>query len=319
MYRAVLAALLVVCLQTSARAAGRVFVVSKASRSLQVFDATSGKMEFEIKGTGGPHVVVVSSDGKYAYIGDSEGTKNTISVIDVEKQAVAHTIKLVPYIQPHGLALTHDGTKLYATCAPNRAIVEIDLGAGKVTRAFSFLVDSVENLALTPDEKFIFSTSSFDGTLPVIDLTKGGLERMIVSGSGPEGVAVSPDGKEVWVANRVSQTLSVVDVASRKRVALIQCVGNPMHPYFSNDGTRVYVTLAVGDRLGVFDRAKRTEITRFEVGDFPVCMAFGETDQVGFVANGEGADVSVVDLAGYKVVRRFPCGGQPEGIAYSSR
>lgn len=318
MFRAVFGVLLVVCLTVPAHAGGRVFVVSKARESLQVFNADDGKMLFEIRGTGGPHVVVVSPDGKYAYIGDAVGTKNTISVIDVEKQAVASTIKLPPFIQPHGLALTHDGSKLYATCAPNRAIVEIDPVVGKVTRHFGFMVDSVENLALTPDEKFIFATSSFDGTIPVIDLTKGEMERMIISGNGPEGVAVSPDGKEVWVANRVSQTLSVIDVAARRRVAQIQCVGNPMHVYFTHDGSQVIVTLAVADRLGIFDRAKRAELARFEVGDFPVQMAFGDTDKIAYVTNGEGADVSVVDLVGRKVVRRFPVGAQPEGIAYSN-
>jgi YVTN family beta-propeller protein len=318
MFRAVFGALLVVCVNAPAHAAGRVFVVSKARRALQVYNADRGTIEFEVKGTGDPHVVVVSPDGLHAYIGDAKGSKNTISVIDVDKQAVAQTLSLVPYLQPHGLALTHDGSKLYATCAPNRAVVEIDLATMKVTRAFKFLVDSVENLALTPDDKLIFASSSFDGTLPVLDVAKGEMERMILSGDGPEGLAVTPDGKEVWAVNRVSQTLAVIDVAHRRRVAQIQCIGNPMHVYFTADGSQAIVTLAVADRLAIFDRAKRAEITRFEVGDFPVELAFGDTDKIAYVSDGEGSDVAVVDLAARKVLRRFSVGGDPEGIAYSS-
>jgi len=319
MFRAVFGGLLVLCLSAPAHAAGRVFVVSKAQKALEVYNADDGKLEFAIKGTGDPHVVAVSHDGRHAYIGDVAGTKNTITIVDVEKQAVEHTLKLPPFIQPHGLVLNHDGSKLYATCAPNRAIVEIDLAANKVTRHFDFYVDSVENLAITPDDKLIFATSSFDGTLPVIDVAKGTMERMIMSGNSPEGVSVTPDGKEVWVANRVSQTLAVIDVATRHRVALIQCIGNPMHIYFTNDGSQAIVTLAVGDRLGIFDRAKRAELARFEVGDFPVEMAFGDTDKIAYVANGEGGDVAVVDLTARKVIRRFAVGGEPEGIAYSSQ
>lgn len=319
MFRAVIGALLVVCLNAPAHAAGRVFVVSKTRKSLQAYDADTGKIEFEIKGTGDPHTVVVSPDGRHAYIGDAMGTKNTLTVVDVDKQAIAQTISLAPFIQPHGLVLSHDASKLYATCAPNRAVVEIDLATMKVTRNFKFLVDSVENLALSPDGKYIFASSSFDGTVPVIDVAKGEMERMIISGNSPEGLAVSPDGKEVWVANRVSQTLAVIDIATHKRVAQIPCVGNPMHVYFTADGSQVIVTLAVGDRLGIFDRAKRTEITRFEVGDFPVEMAFGDTDKIAFVANGEGSDVAVVDLVARKVLRRIPVGGEPEGIAYSNQ
>lgn len=318
MFRLVFGALLVLCLNTPARA-GRVFVVSKGKQALEVYNSEDGKLEFSIKGAGGPHVVIVSPDGKYAYIGDTAGTKNTLTVVDVENHAVAHTLSLVPNIQPHGLVLNHDGSKLYATCAPNRQIIEIDLAAMKVTRKFQFFVDNVENLAITPDDKTIFATSGIDGSVPVIDLAKGEMERMVTSGNGPEGITITPDGKEVWVANRVSQTLAVIDVATRHKLSLIQCVGNPMHVYFTNDGSQAIVTLAVADRLAIFDRAKRVELTRFEVGDFPIEMAFGDTDKIAYVSNGEGGDVSVVDIPGHKVIRRFACGAQPEGIAYSNK
>jgi YVTN family beta-propeller protein len=318
MFRAVFGALLVVCLNTPARA-GRVFVVSKAKEALEVYNSEDGKLEFTIKGAGGPHVVALSPDGRHAYIGDTGGTKNTITIIDVEKQAVEHTLPIAPCVQPHGLVLNHDGSKLYATCAPNRAIAEIDLASMKVTRKFQFFVDNVENLAITPDDKFIYATSGIDGSVPVIDLTKGEMARMITSGNGPEGITVTPDGKEVWVANRVSQALAVIDVATHHRVSLVQCVGNPMHIYFTNDGSQAIVTLGVADRLAIFDRAKRVERARFEVGDFPVEMAFGDTDKIAYVANGEGGDIAVVDIPGHKVIRRIACGAQPEGIAYSGK
>jgi YVTN family beta-propeller protein len=319
MFRAVLGALLVVCANVPAHAGGRVLVVSKGLTALQVYDADKGTMEFEVKGAGEPHVVAVSADGKHAYIGDAKGMKNTIQVVDLDQRSVAQTLNLAPYIQPHGLVLSHDGSKLYATCAPNRAVVEIDLASMKMTRAFKFSVDSVENIALTPDEKLIFASSSFDGSLPVIDVTKGEMERMIMSGNNPEGLAVSPDGKELWVANRVSQTIAVIDIPTRKRVAQLPCIGNPMQVYFNDDGSQVFITLAVADRIAVFNRAKRTETTRFEVGDFPVCMAFGDTDKIAYVACGEGASVSVVDLAAHKVLRKFSCGADPEGIAYTNK
>jgi YVTN family beta-propeller protein len=319
MFRAVFGVLLILSISIETQASGRLFVVSKTSRSLQAYDPDTGKMEFEVKGAGDPHEVVVSPDGRRAYVGDAKGSVNTISVIDVDKRAIIQSFSLVPDIQPHGLALTRDGSKLYATCAPNRAIVEIELSPMKVTRTFKFFVDNVENLVLTPDEKLIFASSSFDGNLPVIDLAKGELERCITSGESPEGIGVSPDGKEVWVANRVSQTLAVIDVASRRRVAQVQCVGNPMHVYFNAAGDQVIVTCAVADRLAIFDRAKRAELARFEVGDFPVEMAFAEGDGPAFVTNGEGNDVAVVDIAARKVLRRIPVGGNPEGIAYAKK
>src|SRR5262249_45389323 len=143
--------------------AGKVFVVSKAKKDLEVYNSEDGKQLFTIKGPklGTPHVVAVSPDGRHAYIGDAEGTTNTLTVVDVEKQAIEETMPLVKLMKPHGLVLTHDGSKLFATCAPNRCVIEIDLASMKVTRRFPFMVDSVENLAITPDDKFIIASSGF--------------------------------------------------------------------------------------------------------------------------------------------------------------
>lgn len=319
MFRVLYTACAALFLTTQVQAAGRIFVVSKAKQAVQVFDADTGKLEFEIKGAGDPHQVVVSADGKFAYTGDAKGSKNTITMIDVEKQAIAGALDLKPNLMPHGLGISKDGSKLYATCAPNHTVVELTTSPLAVTRIFKYSADTTENLALTPDEKLLFATSSIDGNFAVIDLVKGEYERSVISGAGSEGLGVSPDGKEVWVANRVDQTIAVVDIASRKRVAQIQCVGNPMHVYFMPAGDQVVVTCAVADRLVLFDRAKRTEIERFEVGDFPVSLAFGEKDGPVFVTNAIGNEVAVVDIPARKVLRRIPTGGDPEGIAYAPK
>jgi YVTN family beta-propeller protein len=318
MLRALLVALLTVCTGAPVRAAGRLFVVSKARQSLQVFDAGTGALEFEIKGAGDPHQVVVSADGRRAYIGDSKGMKNTISVVDVETRTIVEAFNIKPHIMPHGFALSRDGSKLYVTSAPSRSVLELQTSQPmKITHTFRFFSDSVENVALSPDDGLLFATSSFDGNVQVMELTKGEYERSIISGDGSEGLEVTPDGKELWVANRVAQTISVIDVATRKRVHTMPCVGNPMHVYFTPGGDQAVVTCAVGDRLALFDRAKRGEITRFEVGDFPLEMAFGE--QEAFVTCAVGNDVAVVDIPARKVLRRIGCGGDPEGIAYAPK
>jgi YVTN family beta-propeller protein len=317
MFRALFAASLAIIVAVPGHAAGRLFVVSKATKALQVFDADTGTLEFEVKGAGDPHEVVVSADGRFAYIGDHQGVVNTISVVDVEKRAIVDGINIKPHLRPHGLALTQDGKRLYATSAPTRAIVEIETSPLKMGRVFRFFVDSVENVALNPEQTLLFSSSSFDGNIQVFDLVKGEYERSIKTGDGSEGLNVSPDGTELWVSNRVSQTISVIDVKTRKRLQQIQCVGNPMHVYFTPDGSEAIVTCAVADRLAVFDRAKRAEVTRFEVGDFPVEMVFG--DGPAYVTCEVGNDVAVVDIKTRKVLRRIPVGGAPEGIAYSKK
>jgi YVTN family beta-propeller protein len=318
MFRAVFGALLVLCANTSVHAAGRVFVVSKARGSVEAFNAETGKREFEVKGQGEPHTVTLSADGLQAYIGDAGGTKNTIQMIDLATQTIGWTMTTAPYIRPHGLVLSHDGSKLYATCAPNRTVIEVDLATRKLTRHFDFSVENVENLAITPDDKLIFASSTLDGTLVVLDLAKGEIERLIRSGRDPEGLAVSPDGKEVWAANSLQQTIAVIDVATRRRVAELKCLGSPAQVRFTSDSSRAIVVMRDAG-LAIFDRAKRVELKRFEVGNLPVELTLDDTDQIAYVVCTEGASVSVVDLAAHKVLRTFAVGANPEGIAYSSK
>lgn len=318
MVRVLCATLMAICMAAPSHAAGRLFVVSKAKNVLQVFDAGTGELQFDITGTGSPHEVVVSPDGRFAYVGDSDGLKNTVSVVDVEKRARVDDLNIKPHLRPHGLAISKDGSRLYVTSAPTRAVVEIQTSPLKMGTAYRFFADSVENLALTPDQSLLFASSSFDGNVMVMDLKKNEYERSILSGDGSEGLNVTPDGKELWVANRVSQTIAVIDIALRKRVQIIPCVGNPMHVYFTAAGDQAIVTCAVADRLVIIDRAKHAEVTRFVVGDFPVEMAFDENG-TGFVTCAVDNDVAVVDVAARKVVRRIPVAGDPEGIAYSSK
>lgn len=316
MFRALFAAFLAISVAIPAHAAGRLFVVSKAKKTLQVFNPDTGTLEFEVPGPGEPHEVIVSPDGRFAYLGDAQGYKNTLAVVDLDKHAIVDQLDIKPHMRPHGMALTHDGKKLYVTSAPTRAVVEFDVAPLRMGRAFKFFVDAVDNLRLSPDESTLFASSSYDGNIVVIDLKKGEYERAIISGDSPEGLGISPDGTELWVANRVSQTVAVIDVAQRRRTQEIKCVGNPMNVYFTPAGDQVIVTLAVADRLAVFDRARHAEITRFEVGDFPVELAFGEKDGPAFVTCAVANDVAVVDLKAHKVLRRIPVGGNPEGIAY---
>jgi YVTN family beta-propeller protein len=317
MFRLLAAAALAAFISTPA-AAGKVFVVSKEKKALQVFNAETGAPEFEITNLGDPHVVILSADGRLAYTADAKGSKNTISVVDVNKRAVVRSLDLKPYFSAHGLVLNRAGTKMYATSGPARAVLEIQLSPFKVARAYKFFFENVENIAIAPDGKHVFATSTSSGNAIAINPEKPEFEYSVLTGYGAEGLEVTPDGKELWVANKGSQTIAVVDLASQKRVKEIPCNGNPMQVYFPGAGDQAVVTLAGGDRLALIDRATRTEIARFEVGDFPVEAAFSKSGPA-FVRCERANDVAVVDLAARKVLRRIPCGGAPEGIAYSDR
>jgi YVTN family beta-propeller protein len=315
MLRVITTVLVLILAAAPSLAGSRVFVVSKEKRALEVYDAQSGALQFAVVAPGEPHEVVLSHDGRLAYVADFEGRNNTLSVVDVEKRAIVQSIDMTPSYRPHGMALSRDGSKLYVTCEASKAVCEVDLHANQVARTFNVTEHTVHWLALSPDNKTVFASSRLGGNVSVIDLTTGERQRSVLSGKGCEGIAVSPDGSELWAANRRGQSVAVIDVAQFKRVETISCVGNPIRVYFTPDGGAVLATCAVAGRLTVFDRARRVETGRIPVGDSPIGLAFEKSGAHAYVTNALGNEVAVVDMNSRAVVRRFPVGADPEGIA----
>ncbi len=298
----------------SAAASPRILVVSQSDKAMKSYHPATYQLQFSVKLPGDPHEVVASPDGRWAFSSDFEGRDNTLSFIDLEQETRVGR-KLDPYYKPHCLAVTKDGSKVYATCEASRAVVEVDVAAQKVMRVFKLNVESAHMLALSPDEKWLFVTSQWDNNVTIIDVEKGEIKKVIATGKGAEGVTVTPDGKEAWVVNRVWQTLSIIDIATMKKVQSMSCEHNPMRIVGTPDNTMVIVTSALSDELALVDRAKREVVGRIKTGDFPVGMAMTKDGSRIYVTNLNGGDVAVVDLPNRKVIHRFPVGGQPEGIA----
>src|SRR5688572_15963958 len=57
----------------------------------------------------GPHEVVVTPDGKKAFVSNYEGPGDTISVVDVPARKELLRIPLGEHRAPHGLAVSRDG------------------------------------------------------------------------------------------------------------------------------------------------------------------------------------------------------------------
>lgn len=315
MFRLIVAALALLLAAAPSLASGRLFVVSKQNRTLEVYDAATGKRLLEVPVEGEPHEVAVSPDGNFAYVADFEGIKNTLSVVDVAAGTVAAKVNMAPSYKPHGMDLTADGSRLYVTCEASRVVVEFDTAARKVLRRFPINEHATHILALSPDEKTVYAASSDAGNVALIDVAQGEVMRSVLSGKGCEGIAVAPDGREMWTSNRVSQTLAVIDLEARKRVQTLPCVGNPLRIQMTPDGATVVATCAVAGQLAVFDRAKRAETGRIDVGDFPIMVVFDRAGKTGYVTNARANDVAIVDMESRKVVRRIAVGPDPEGIA----
>ncbi len=229
-------------------------------------------------GTGPPHSVAVSPDGKSAYVSTSElyGTP------EIEAKVLEYSIgagglltlrssaPLPPNADPGALAVSPDGLSLYALDpAGNGAVIQYSVGTGgALTLKSPPTVPAADpaRLAVSPDGRSVYVTNESgersvfqysvraDGTLvPKSPATVPTAACPgVFLGCAPIGVAVSPNSRSVYVVNDpslagasgvISQYTAGTDgTLSPKSPPTVPTGVNPFEVTVTLDGPSVYVT-----------------------------------------------------------------------------
>jgi YVTN family beta-propeller protein len=142
------------------------------------------------------------------------------------------------------------------------------------------LASSPFGVAVTPDGKSVYVTSSGDNTVYVIATASKSILTSVPVGPGPRGVAVTPDGARVYVTNENGDSVSVIATATNSVIATVPLPAGsqPIGVAVTPDGTNVYVA-DLGNTPGhstasVIATATNTVVATVPVGTNPV--AFGK-------------------------------------------
>ena len=224
-----------------------ILVVKQESNELTVINAKTFKVIGNVTTGEKPHEVAVTPNGKLAYVSNYGGHDNSLSVIDIRRMKEVARIELEPDNGPHGLVITRDGKSLYATTERTRSVIELDLRTHEIKRSFFLEQHKTHMLAISPDEKILFTTNMVSHNVSVVDLVKGEVLRHIISGKGCEGVDVSPDGKDLWVTNGSEHSITVIDLETMRRVDKIVCQGDELRDLLIAEGMDEHTASRVVD------------------------------------------------------------------------
>lgn len=320
-------------LNAASTPAKALLVVSKGDLTLSIVDPVSLKVVSSSPSGPDPHEVVVSPDGKFAYISNyGGGSYNMITVVDLVAQKTVETIDLGALHGPHGLA--YSGGRVWFTAEVNKLIGSYDPATKKVDWLLGTGQNRTHMLYVSSDQKRIFTTNVSSATVSIIDKTNavagGGRgpagvppqaewdQVAIGVGPGAEGFDVSPDGKEVWTANATAGTVSVVDVASRKVVETIAAGAKGANRLkFTPDGKLVLVSNLSGPDAIVIDVASRAVTKRIPMGHGAAGIQMQPDGTRAFFACTPDNYVAIVDLKTLEVTGHFEAGKNPDGLAWS--
>lgn len=169
-----------------------------------------------------PTTLAVRPDDKLAYVG--QATANTVSEFDPGSGKTGRTIA-VP-APPLGLALSHDGRQLFATCAaPESSVVVIDTAKATVVKTLPAGHTAMAPV-LSPDGKTLFICNRFNNEVAFIDLSSSQITVRVAVPREPVAAAITNDGRFLLVANHihngradvevVASSVSVIDIKAAK-------------------------------------------------------------------------------------------------------
>ncbi len=297
----------------------QLLVLNKEEATLSILDAASGKLLGSVSTGEGPHEIVVSDDGKLAYVsnyGTGPAPGHTISVIDVDARKELRRVDIAPLARPHGLWFTNG--KLYFTAETNRRIARYDPASNNIEWQFETGQNGTHMLLVTRDAKKIFTSNIGSDSVSAIEQTGDGTwaQTLISVGKGPEGIDLSPDGRHVWSAHSRDGGVSVIDAASKKVLQTIDIATKRSNRIkLTPDGKFALVSDLDAGEVIVLDTTARKEIKRLAVGRMVEGILIPDNARAFVAVNGDNY-VAEIDLKTWEVRRKLPAGKGPDGLAW---
>jgi YVTN family beta-propeller protein len=301
-------------------APGRLLVLNKEDATFVIVNPETGAILAKVPVGQGPHELIASTDGKYAFAsnyGSGPDPGRTISMIDIAAQKETRRIDVAPLSRPHGLAFA--GGKLYFTAEADKKIARYDPAADKIDWQFETGQNTTHMVLPTKDLRTMFTSNIGSNSVSAIEQGSGGAwtQTVIAVGQGPEGIDLSPDGREVWSAHSRDGGISVIDVASKKVTQTI-----PIGTKRSNrikltpDGKHALVSDLEAGELVILDAPARRTIKHVALGKSPEGILIAPDGTRAFVAVNGDNHVAVVDLKTWTVTRKIQTGNGPDGMAW---
>jgi YVTN family beta-propeller protein len=235
--------------------------------------------------------IAASPDGQRIYV-SSPGIR-TIYVIDTLSNLLVDQISLDS--PPNALAVSPDGTLLYATTYSNLAVINT---ATKALVANPAVGLTPLGVAATPDGSKIYVTNYNSDSVSVITTKNFKVKSTIsvaVPGSftAPSPIAISPDGATAYVVLSGASSVAVLDTNRDSIIAMIPVGPGPTSVAFTPDGHRAYVTY--GSTVSFIDTASQTVTANLDIGDQIEAVGVSAQGDYVWVTHPFSQQVSVID------------------------
>ncbi len=258
-------------------------------------------------------VSAFSADGNYA-VGYSE-TDNANHLWDITTLTKTHSFTYSGPPLRNPIQFSLDGKYLLA--AYGKEIVLSDVASGQELQVFRGHTDSVSNLALSPDGKYVLSASA-DGTVRLWDIETGQeIRRFSGHASGAYSVAFSSDSKKILTGGQ-DGTVLLWNIESHPELPTFTGQNDMYAAAFSLDG-KYLATNVISNELRLWDISSGQTLWKAQDSGLALwALAFSPDGQYLVSGNMDGV-TTLWDAKTGKAVRQFTAQGLDEinNLAFS--
>lgn len=279
-------------------------------------------------GTGWPHEVAVSPDGRLAltaeYGRDSPGER--LVVIGIPEARVLGRIYTGPGTKPHDSVFLPDNRHAVVTLETLDRVALVDVAALEIVKTYPIGDDAREGhmLRLSPDGSRAYVGARLgQGAVSVVYLQEDRPPTVIPSGIGAEAIAVTPDGQAVWVINQDENTVSIIDPETLSIVEKFESGTQPRR-LANLPGGRMALVYGNRDDEGIhiYDVRTREVLHQLAIpGEEPGAGGFGflAVGDTGFLATRLDGRILMYDFGNPESAPRALARGHdtPDGMAWS--
>lgn len=209
------------------------------------------------------------------------------------------------------------GSRLYAGYASHGMVGVIDTAANRSIATIGGL-GRVHGIALVPESKLGFASSSGDNQVNVFDLADNMLLKKIPAGDGPDAITYDAKLHMVYVSDHAGKTGTLIDPATQTVIGAIPLGGEPEYAQVDPESGLVYQNLEDTNELVVIDPQKKAVIKRYPLapGEGPTGLAFDVANRRLFSTCSGKLIVLNADTGA--VVTVLPIGAGTDGADYDA-
>jgi YVTN family beta-propeller protein len=154
-------------------------------------------------------------------------------------------------------------------------------------------------MAISPDDQWVYVSSSANSLVYVINTTSGNKEKDLHVGSGPTGISFTSDGMACLV-NSADGTVMVIDSNGRKPVKTLTIGSGSWPEEIAIDPyDRIAMVPGMSDgSLTIIETNGWSVVSKVSIGGNPMNIAYDVTSGVFYVSDMTGGQVLAVDPQG---------------------